>query len=48
MPYLNPFPTNLDEVKFVGKLLITSFQMIRCALREPAWSGINVSAIFHV
>ncbi len=37
VPYLNHFPTNLDEVKFVRKLLIISFQTNRCALMEPRW-----------
>ncbi len=48
MLYLNHFAVDLDEEMFLRKLLITYFQMNRCALTEHPWSGKNVSAVFHV
>ncbi len=42
------FSTELDVLRCVGKVLLTSFQKNRCCKIKTAWTAIIVSALIHV
>ncbi len=45
---LTHFSTELDVLRCVGKVLLTSFQTNRCCKIKTAWTAITVSALIHV
>ncbi len=45
---LTHFSTELDVLRCVGKVLLTSFQTNRCRKIKTAWTTIIVSALIHV
>ncbi len=46
--FLTHFPTKLDVLRCVGKVLLTSFQTNRCNTIKAIWTAIIVSALIHV
>ncbi len=46
--FFTHFPTKLDVLRCVGKVLLTSFQTNRCNTIKAIWTAIIVSALIHV